>query len=293
LISNNSVAQSIKLIRTTHLSHYPSASSLEFFRDNLYVIGDDAASMLILDKDHEIKDSMKLFEGDKNRISKNKKLDIESSIIVEENNKPYLLAFGSVSGPRRKQVLWIDLQDQKVSRTERFNPKSKSVEEWNVEGTALVGNHFILSNRANTTHRDNHLLVTAFDENGPNDKDLHSIKLDLPSSASVVGISSISYIKELDMLLFAASTEETSNAKDDGKIGASYIGYIRNFSKKLGAESLKPDAFVNLGKFLGSKGEQKIESVAVETQKDERLILHLAADNDNGESTIFKLSWDL
>ena len=53
------------------------------------------------------------------------------------------------------------------------------------------------------------------------------------------------------------------------------------------------DKLLNLTPVLKQSTLQKIESVAVEEVKANKAVLHLAADNDNGESTIFKLRFTL
>jgi hypothetical protein len=292
MASIQSRAQDISLIRTTRLSHYPSASTLEYHKGRLYVIGDDAYSMLVLDSNHRTVDSVVLFAGTEQRFSKKDKPDIESSIIVNRNNKDFLLAFGSYSSNRRRDVHWIQLDGKmKKKRSERLRLDHPDIEEWNIEGTALVNGRLLLTNRANNTHKVNHLLVTGFSEKGPDTDNLHSISIELPGNKGVLGISSISYLPEKDMLFFAASTENTANATEDGSIGDSYIGYINKISEKLERKTLKPDKLVNISSSLRQKNPQKIESLVVEGHSGKDMILHLAADNDNGESTLFKIKW--
>jgi hypothetical protein len=91
------------------------------------------------------------------------------------------------------------------------------------------------------------------------------------------------------MLIFSASTEDTPNAYTDGTIGTSYIGYIKKISKKLNGPVVKTDKFISISKYLSEKSAQKIESMVVEEIIKGKAIVHLAADNDNGESTLFKL----
>ena len=54
--------------------------------------------------------------------------------------------------------------------------------------------------------------------------------------------------------------------------------------------ALQPDELVNLAEMHTAFQNEKIESVAVESAGRD-LILHLVADNDNGTSTLFKLSF--
>lgn len=287
-----SKAQEISLIKATHLYHYPSASTMEFHKGKLYVIGDDAAQALILDKEHMLLDSIRLFPGNvKKRISKQRKADIESTIIVNRDDSDYLVAFGSLSTPSRNQVLWVDLKKGARKEASSFTINHPDVDQWNIEGSALVNGRLLLTNRANNSTRTNHLLVTDFNEKGISPDNIQSIRLRLPDENSIMGISSISYLKEKDMLLLAASTENTADAQQDGAIGDSYIGYISNISKKLDQKELRPDKFINVTKYLQSAQPQKIESIVVEDPAGKDLIVHLAADNDDGQSMLFKLRW--
>jgi len=94
-------------------------------------------------------------------------------------------------------------------------------------------------------------------------------------------------------MFFTASTENTPNAYSDGEIGSSYIGYIKNISKKLNNGSVKVTKLISISKYLAEQSAQKIESITVESINGKKVIIHLAADNDNGESTLFKLRLNL
>ena len=291
MLSINSYAQDIKLLRQTYLPHYPSASTLEYHKNLLYVIGDDAPQMLVLDNNHQAKDSMVLFASKTKRLSKRSKADLESTILVSENGRDYLVAFPSFSTPRRDQILVIDVASRETRTIHMPKFKIPGIRDLNIEGTALVQDKLLLSSRANLGHAENFLLVSRFNlQSGFDEKDLRSIPLQLPKQENILGISSISYLESENLLLFTASTENTNNSVGDGSIGDSYIGYIRNISGKLDNNVLTADALINISDIL-SQGPHKIESVVVESQKGKDLIIHLASDNDDGASTLFKLSW--
>lgn len=292
LINEECTAQKIKLLKKTHLVDYPSASSLEFYKDKLYVIGDDAASIWILDKEHLLLDSIVLFPSRDKRIDKATKADLESSAIMRRNNKDNLVLFSSFSTDNRNKIIFIDLtgkNDLKQIETSLDNP---AVKELNIEGAAAINDKLLLSNRANTTHTNNSLIITAIDSTGIN-KNYRTVTLILPHTKKIIGISGIAYLQEKDMLIFTASTEDTPNAYTDGTIGTSYIGYIKKISKKLSDSSIKADKLISISKYLSEKSAQKIESMIVEKIDGDKAIVHLAADNDNGESTLFKLRLSL
>ena len=290
-INKESTAQKIKLLKKTHLTDYPSASSLEFYKGKLYVIGDDASSIWILDKDHRVLDSIVLFPSKEKRIDKAIKADLESSAIIEVANKDRLVLFSSFSGAKRNKIIFVDLENNNFRQVDS-HIDTVGIEESNIEGAANVNGKLVLSNRANTTHKNNSLVFTTLDSNGLG-KNYKIINLILPQKKNIIGISGIAYIKEKDMLIFSASTEDTPNAYTDGTIGTSYIGYIKKISKKLDATNVKADKMISISKYLSEKSAQKIESMIVEEIKRGKAIVHLAADNDNGESTLFKLRLNL
>jgi hypothetical protein len=168
------------------------------------------------------------------------------------------------------------------------------IEETNIEGAAFANGRLLLSNRANNTHKTNYLIIIDFDpEDGFKTKDATTIKLELPQANGVVGISGLEYVKEKDLLLFVASTEDTENAVDDGPIGESYLGYLSNISQKLDQKEIKADKLLPFSETINKDKTYKIESVAVESVNGNELLLHLAADNDDGKSTLFKVKWKM
>jgi len=288
----NSSAQEIQLLKTTHFPHYPSASTISIHNGLIYIIGDDAPYMLIVDTDHKILDSTRLFSSTAKRIDKDEKADIESSFLSTKKNKTYLVALSSFSTNKRNKYAVFDL----TGKSKRPKIKTKSnfsihgIDDANIEGATLMNKHLIMSNRANLTNKINHLLITNFNlKHGIRYKKIRTIPVSLSQELGVTGISGLTYLEKTDILLFSASTEKTLNSYDDGEIGESYIGIIANASTKMEGKNIKVDKFINLSNFLGNKWLQKIESIAVESETEEYMIIHLAADNDNGESTLFKM----
>jgi hypothetical protein len=257
-------------------------------------MGDDATHLLLLDGEHRIKDSVQLFKSSGTRVSKDEKSDLEALTIIQENGETFLLAVPSFSTTKRIQFVLLPLNDLNNFKKEREKNisrllKEAGIKEPNIEGTATINNHIILSNRANNSSKINHLLILEIDDyNLEKVKSHNLINILLPSTKNVTGLSGLTYLAEKDMLLFTASTEDTNDSYSDGTIGESYIGYISKASQKLKNKSISPDRMIPLSDILKS-GSQKIESVCIESYKNEKLILHLAADNDNGQSTLFKV----
>ncbi|HVE61517.1 MAG TPA: hypothetical protein VNA26_06845 [Chitinophagaceae bacterium] len=291
-ISNSSVAQEIKLLKTTRFPHYPSASTIAIYNNRIYIIGDDAPYMLIVDTNHKVLDSTRLFSSTTKRINKEEKADIESSFLSNKSNNTYLVALSSFSTRKRNKYIVFNLT-QKGKKAKIKNQRSLfagGISEWNIEGATWIDRYLIMSNRANLSHKINHLLIVDFHlRRGIRQKKIKVIPITFPQEQAVTGISGLTYVEKTDVLLFTASTEKTLNSYDDGEIGESFLGIIENGSAKITGENIKPDTLLNLSKLFGNKSLQKIESIAVESDKEKYMIIHLAADNDNGESTLFKI----
>ncbi|MFN2437825.1 MAG: hypothetical protein ABR503_01410 [Chitinophagaceae bacterium] len=292
LIQNSSIAQEIKLLKTTHFPHYPSASTIAIYNDRIYIIGDDAPYMLIIDTNHQVLDSIRLFFNTTKRIDKDEKADIESSFLFDKNNNTYLVALSSFSTRKRNKCIVFNLS-KKRKKAKIKNQRSlfaEGISDWNIEGATWMNRHLIIANRANLTHKVNQLLIGNFHlRHGIRQKEIKAISINLSQKQGITGISGLTYLSKSDILLFTASTEKTLNSYEDGEIGESYLGVITDISKKINGENLTADKFINLSKLFVSTTLQKIESIAVESETQENMIIHLAADNDNGESTLFKI----
>ena len=64
---------------------------------------------------------------------------------------------------------------------------------------------------------------------------------------------------------------------------------IKSFSKKINDGSVEVEKLIAVTKYFKEKAAQKIEAITVEKMEGKNAVIHLAADNDNGESTLFKL----
>ena len=291
LIQNSLAAQELELLKTTHLADYPSASALEFYNNRLYVAGDDATSILILTANHKVVDHIDLFRSKEKRIDKKEKADLEASAIIRKDKEDYLVLLSSFSTRTRNKMVVLPLNRKKDDvHIATSRQPSAHVRELNIEGAAYINDQLVLSNRANNASRTNNLILTRLDlKDGIKEKKERVIAITVPGTKTVTGISELTYLQDRDILLFTASTENTSKAYRDGPIGESYIGFISGISTKLAQHSIKVDTLIPLSKILQRSDPQKIEAIAVEKNSGDELIVHLASDNDNGESTLFKV----
>lgn len=286
----------LSLLNKKHLAGFSSASTIELYKNRLYVIGDDSRYLATLDDEYTIIDSVILFPGEGLRIPKKEKADLEASAIIEYNGHEYLLAAGSASTPERELFYLFLLSDpQKYERVDAHHfyqmLKNNGLSIINIEGLATVGDHLVFANRANLGQRDNHLIIVPanFLEH-PLKTQPEILTVKFPDDDTLVkGISGLTYVPAIDLLLFTASVEHTESAYDDGDIGNSYLGYVTAFSEKMKNPVVMPDTLINLSAMREEFMNEKIESVCAESAGNE-LILHLVADNDDGTSTLFKLS---
>ena len=277
------------------LNDFPSGSSLEYYNNRLYLGGDDATRLLILDTGYNRKDSIILFESELTRIPKDLKADLEASAIITLNDRPHLLLIGSASLPTREKIIIIPLNDTanlQVQSTGTYFKRlvNSGISDVNIEGATTAGKLLIMSNRGNLTRPNNQLVFTntnfwLHQLTAPID----TAVIILPHTKTFTGISGLAYIEKNDLLLFTASTELTRNSFDDGDIGNSYIGWIKNISSQTGKKKILADGFINLTDANNIFAKEKIESICVSHSQANTHTIHLVSDNDNGASRLFKV----
>ena len=288
----------IELLVSLLLPEYPSGSSINYFQNKFYLIGDDANTIMILDDHYEKLDSIRIFDYPTKRIPKAEKVDFETSLLIDNDGSKGLLVLGSGSAENRRKGMIVPLgsdhnpgirnlvQLDLAEFTNRLDRKLRG--KLNIEGSALVGKSLMLANRANIANPNNSLVITTPEfwkdqARAP----IKTLVLDITKSNEVLGVSELCYVESSDMLLIALTSELTNNAIDDGLIGDSYIGWVNNVAKKLNRQRLSLDGLLNLTtadeKFKG----EKIEGLCVSDVKANSFTLHMISDNDQGQSRLF------
>jgi hypothetical protein len=243
-----------------------------------------------------------LFDYPQKKIPKSEKVDLESSAIVTIMDHKYVLVLGSGSTEERKQILLIPLTPEGLIDEGKplvkngvqvfYDRLAKSeIAELNIEGAFLMDQKMILANRGSKTFPDNFLIVT---ENNfwtrQKEANLRVMSIEQPiDKKEFLGISELCYVESKDLLLIMLTTEATSNSYDDGAIGSSYLGWVNNFTAKMLLPTLKLDGITNLSEASHQFNHQKIEGFCLEPSDDNGLLLHLISDNDDGQSTLFKI----
>lgn len=287
-LNNNTILQEIKV-----LPSYPSASGIDFYNNQFFVIGDDANNLLILDSTLTISDSLQLYNFTENRIPKKVKADLES-ILITDSKKLLLLGSGSLAPYRNTAWLFDPVTKQKDSvRLDTFFQRLHlfGLKEINIEGACLIPDAIVLSNRGSKGFPKNHLVFTSQlfwekQETSPITSILIGTNTD---SSTFNGISGLSYAANSDQLILTVSTEDTRNNIEDGAIGKSYLWMVKNISTKKSWKAINPNTKIDLEEIDSRFKGQKIESVCVTKETKDFIYLTLVADNDNGSSTLFRL----
>jgi hypothetical protein len=284
-----------KLTEIKEFPHYPSASGIEYFNKQFFIIGDDAKDILILDSNMAVKDSVFLFASETKRVPKDIKTDFEAITILRDKKRLSLLLFGSGSSSLRNKMLFIDpysFQKDSVQLDTLYERlKLYGLNEINIEGACHASGYIILANRGHKAWPKNHLvfLRNEFWKN-QSQTPIITIRIGANADTSVFnGISGLAYAAKGDRLLLTVSTEDTRSTYEDGAIGKSYLWIVDNISTKRGWKAINPNVVIDLEEIDQRFKGHKIESVCV-TKEDKNFIhLVLAADDDKGSSTLFRV----
>ena len=276
------------------LDHYPSASGMEMLNGKIYLIGDDATQLLVLDSSLHPVDSVKLFSSTVPRIPKKEKADLESIVLTEDNQ---LLLVGSGSGtPYRNAGLLFNTASRQLDsiRLDRFYSRLSlyNIRELNIEGACAIPGSILLANRGSKGYPKNQLIITRpqfwTDQDNVSITTLFLGQRGSPDQFS--GVSGLCYSKLSDRLIATVSTEDTRNTMDDGVIGKSYLWIFNTISAKRRWSAINPDQVIDLEAMDYRFKQQKIESVCILREDSRFLHLLLAADNDDGSSTLFRVT---
>ncbi len=279
---------SLRLIASQSLD-FPAASGIEYANGELFLFGDNAPHLLVLSPTYKPIRKIQYWPDSVSIIAKEDKPDIESAILLQRACKPVVLGVGSLSDKNRWPVYEWAVGSDSVKKTRIFPAgiTFPGIKEINIEGSTLVNETMVFCNRANLTTKTNHLIFSETDGN------ISVKEIRLPLAGSVPGLSGLYYVKEKDLLLFTASEEATFNATEDGEIGESYLGWIRDFSTARKNDVLSASGMLQLTAFSSQFKGQKIESVCAEGVNGNSYRLHLVADNDDGKSQIFRVDLQL
>lgn len=275
-----------------------SGSGLAFYENVAYLVGDDATYIAMLPNADSNSYTRIPLQTTVNidRIAKAVKHDLESALVGNVGNRPYLFAFPSGSlSPYRDTVFAIDLESKKLGFACSLLPLFKAIKlkaglndhQLNIEGAAMVGDRLFLFNRGN-----NMAIIIAWTDfvqyvQKPTDAfptfNLQKISLPVINNYAV-GISGACSINKKE-ILFTASLEETHDNIADGSIKGSYVGILcLNDQDEI--------SLVALQQFKDKGGNiilDKLEAIEIIKQKGKNINALAVADNDDGKSKLFYL----
>jgi hypothetical protein len=284
----------LELLDHKELNDFPSGSGIEYVDNTVYIVGDDATSILVTNKRWKVRDTIKLFEGGQKRIPKNHKSDLEATTALQLDNENFLLVMGSGSlEPRNKGIL-VNLKNQKIKSfdTSVFYQRIKDmgVADLNIEGAVQVHEFLVLCNRANESNRRNTLIITSPDFfRRQADVQIDLLDIDFSDYEGTIGISGLTYSYVHDQLIFTTSVEDTPDSYTDGAIGISYLGIVENGYRKIWRHKMKVNELIDLpGTHEAFKGH-KVESVCIQSERNRSIKMHMVADDDTGKSFLFKV----
>ena len=269
--------------------NYPSGSTICQLNDKFYVMGDDSAEILVLNQDMEETGRIEIFtKGDEMRLPKDTKADVESSVAVNYQGKSAVLFLGSGSfSPHRDSIFLMDPELKQVTRIDSqkfYDSLRLEVNELNIEAAAMIDEELLLGLRANTSHPENYIAIAEIKELTFTFKR----KILIQSSFENAGISGMDYHQDDDILFITFSSEDTSNAYDDGQIGESYLALVTDARSALKQQKLMLNRVVKLSDLSPEFRDQKIESVSL--MNGHRKLM-LVADDDKGQTKIFTIKY--
>jgi hypothetical protein len=278
------------------LTDYPSGSALAFVDSRLYLVGDDAPTMLVMDEQLAVKGKIRIAENKETRVPKKIKQDLEAMAVIRSGKSNSLLLIGSGSLAPHRNICQLISPASVYKSTYDLGPfyrrlREEGIREVNIEGAASIPGGIVLASRGNKGFPRNHLVITppAFYEQ-PDSAAFAVLRVGTNSDTAVFnGVSGIEYATGSDKLLLTVSTENTYNSFSDGTIGKSYLWIINDFSTRKRISHINPDRIIDLEQLDPRFAGHKIESVCIIKETRKELMLVLAADDDKGQTLLFKL----
>lgn len=279
------------------LNDYPSGSGITYLNDHIYLIGDDAACLLITDTAFNVIDSIKLFESQQKRIPKELKQDLEAATVVSINKLPEILLVGSGSLSPYRNNGWLINPFTKEKTQIDLKPfykrlKAEGIDALNIEGITAIPGGIVLASRGNRSFTANYLIFTShefWNKQGSAEIKICKVGTNIDTT-SFHGVSGLEYSKLSDQLLLTVSTENIYNSMEDGTIGKSYLWIINNISAKKNMSAINPSKIIDLEELDERFKGHKIESVCIISENKKETQLVLVADDDKGTSILFKIT---
>jgi hypothetical protein len=289
----------IKFIGEVVPGKLQSASAVEVFDNNIYIAGDNINYIYLYSNKFFLIDRIKLFaDADLEEQKKPVKKDWEAmSVVTQPGRKPKLLLVGSGSKKvKRDFAILLNLSSRKINHVEHWprfydvvRTKLKEGEELNIEGLAQVKKSLILLNRGNVNTGNMVFIapVSAAIKFDDSVRRIESAPLDIAGTKA--GFTGAFYLEELDLLLYTAAAELTTNSYLDGKVLGSAMGCFKNISTRLNDDVWVPDNQVAFNDVL----EGKVESLTLLRKSHNKYVFLAVTDNDGVPGSMYELLIEL
>lgn len=293
LMCSKADGQTLRKRQHKFLPRYSSASALAWHEGALYVMGDDAPTLLVLNKKLKEKEQRRVFDDTTQRIPYGVKPDLEAATLLTLGNNITLWLFPSFSAPNRNTSVKLDIgRSGATPELLTLAPFATGRSTTNIEGAEIINNQLLLANRANSLSPGHFLFGFDLSKQIIPAAPERTYAVQLPATKEIVGLSGMFYLKKWDWLLLTVSTEVAATATRDGRIGPSYLAIVEKVSQQLSAGTeLVADTLLPLAQVLHADTPMKIESVTATRVRQRKAELVLAADNDNGTTHLFRISF--
>ena len=296
------------IVRHHYFDKLPSASGVEMFQGNVYLVADDLPYLFELDTNWQVKNRYAVSANTpivNGRTPKNIKADFESMSLINQGGETFMLILSSGSKrTKRDTAFLVSMKTKKVVAKKDLRPwfekiKNKSEmnsnDEINIEGVAVSNNKIYVAHRGNVSGNFiaasslssfmNYLLKKS--EVTP---DVKVYKFILPSKDGVMaGLSGMCKLPGEKGLLVTASLETTKDVVNDGAVLGSYLGFIPFNGIEKGIINLTP---INDGEGkMIQKKQEGVVNIYVDKTGVYRAIT--VCDNDDGSSDIFEMKFKI
>ncbi len=279
----------VELLDFKELENYPACSGIEFYDDKIYLVGEAATELLVMNKKWKKPGYIPLFAPIPKKSADAVMNGLEAMTLLSVDKKPQLLIIGSGTKYSRSQAVLLNLKTKVPAFLdlgvfyERI--KALGLTDLNIEGIAQVYDYLVLVHGGNHSNPDNYLIITTPDFwNNQKSATIQTVKIDFdPKAPKGMYISGISYSdnhEDLFMTIHSATGE-----------GKSWLGIIENMYRKIGREkiTMRINQLVDLPAADSRFAGYTFEAVCIQSEKDHSMKLHFVADNTAGKSFLFKV----
>ena len=286
----------IKLLDDKQLKDFTPGPGIEAFEDQLYLIGEDARYILLMNRGWKVQETINLFASDTFRMTKELMSDFQATTVMQVNKLPFILMIGSGSmQPGNNKAVLMNLNTRGIEEldlTVFYNRlKLSGIEELDIKAVTVLNDKLIICTRANKTHSDNRLIITSLEFwKHQHVADILTVKLELEEKAGkLMTLSGFTYSYENDWLITTVLSENAVNTIDEGSFGESYLGIVENASRKIGRKRFKINHYFNLTEVDKKFKGQQVQSLCIQSDKEQKLKLHIVSRNNKGENSLFKI----